>query len=288
MARSAADLPLALAILDGTYCAGRTTSAPDPAIIRGIRVLVVEDLHPVPSDSDHGSVFTEACNLLSRHGAEIIERAWPRPTRPDPYGILAPTLNAEARLRHETSLGLYPGRAEEYSPDVRRRVELAAQYGLPEYVEAAQRRAEFTAAFIALLSDVDVLLTPVSAVGPVAIGTDTIIHEGRTMEFRTAVMGYIAPQSLSGLPASVIRAGFDSRRMPVGAQLTAQFGHDVRLLQLSAVFELVLGSAASHAPDILTPSAVDLDRAADLRTGSLPFAKRSLVTPAKNADVRRR
>lgn len=73
------------------------------------------------------------------------------------------------------------------------------------------------------------------------------------MELRTAVMGYIAPQSLSGLPASVIRAGFDSHGMPVGAQLTAQFGRDVRLLQLSTVFEFVLGTAASGWPDIAGP-----------------------------------
>ncbi|MCC8957671.1 amidase [Bradyrhizobium sp. Pear77] len=251
MTRSAADLPLALAVLDGTYRPGRTASAPDPALLRGLRVLVVEDLHTVPLAPDHHSVFTEACNLLAGHGAEIIERAWPGPTRPDPYGILAPTLNAEARLRHQTSLGLYPGRAAEYSPDVRRRIELAAQYRLREYVEAAQRRAEFVAAFGGLLSDADVLLTPVSAVGPVAIGTDTVFHEGQRMDIRNAVMGYIAPQSLSGLPAAVIRAGFDSQRMPVGAQLTVQFGRDARLLQLSAVFELVLGGASPGWPDIV-------------------------------------
>jgi Asp-tRNA(Asn)/Glu-tRNA(Gln) amidotransferase A subunit family amidase len=108
MARSAADFPFPLAILDGTYRAGWTAPTPDPAILKGIRVLVIEDLHPVPLDSDNGSVFTETCKLLSRHGAEIIERTWPRPTRPDPYGILAPTLNVEARLRHEKTLVSIP------------------------------------------------------------------------------------------------------------------------------------------------------------------------------------
>jgi Asp-tRNA(Asn)/Glu-tRNA(Gln) amidotransferase A subunit family amidase len=66
-------------------------------------------------------------------------------------------------------------------------------------------------------------------------------------------MGYIAPQSLSGLPASVIRAGFNADRMPVGVQLTAPFGHDVRLLQLSAVFQLLLGAAGSGWPDFVAP-----------------------------------
>jgi Asp-tRNA(Asn)/Glu-tRNA(Gln) amidotransferase A subunit family amidase len=201
---------------------------------------------PAPLASDHRAAFTD-------------ERVWPRSARPDPYGILAPTLNAEARLRHETSLGLYPGRAEEYSRDVHRRLELAAQYGLPEYVEAAQRRAEFTAAFACLLSDADVLRTPVSAVGPVTIGAETISHEDQTIEFRTAVMGYIAPQSLSGLPASVIRVGFDSSRMPVGAA-DGPVWPRCRLLQLSAVFELVLGAAASGWPDIVAS-----DRSASLQ-----------------------
>ncbi|MDL2403651.1 amidase [Rhizobium mayense] len=250
MAQTAADLSLALAVLDGTYRPGMKDQGPNPKMLAGLRILVVDDLHPVGLTEDINRVFAAACRALSRNGATIIDRRWPETDRPDPYGILAPTLNAEARLRHEITLRHYPLRAEEYSPDVCKRIDLAAQYGLPEYIEAAQRRAAFTAHFVSLFSGGEVLLSPVSAVGPVKIGADALIHDGQSVELRTAVMGYIAPQSLSGLPAAVIRAGFDRDNMPVGIQLTMAAGSDHRLIEIATALELILGATAAGGPNL--------------------------------------
>ncbi|MBZ7924806.1 amidase [Ensifer adhaerens] len=249
MARTAEDLSLAMAVLDGTYGSGVREQEVNPKILNGLRILVIDDLHPVALTEDISRVFAEACGALSQHGARIIDKRWSDTERPDPYGILAPTLNAEARLRHEVVLGHYPQRAAEYSPDVCKRIELAAQYGLREYIEAAQRRAAFTAQFVSVFAEGDVLLSPVSAVSAVKIGTDTVIHDGKSVELRSAIMGYIAPQSLSGLPAAVIRAGFDRHEMPVGIQLTMAAGSDHRLIEIAAALETVLGATAVGGPN---------------------------------------
>src|SRR5262249_48681373 len=71
-----------------------------------------------------------------------------------------------------------------------------------------------------MLREVDLLLTPVAAGSPVAIGEERVVHLGHELDFRELVMSYTVPQDLTGLPACTLRAGFDGLRVPVGVQLT--------------------------------------------------------------------
>ena len=254
MARSAADLPGILSVLDGTCGPAGTLPMPETADLRDIKILVVDDLHPVALVADHAEIFVQVCSRLRGLGATVLEARWPLPQRPDPYRILAPTLNTEARILHETKLGLYPARASEYSPDVRARLELAGRYRLADYVEASERRAEFGAALCGLLADADVWLSPVSAVPPASIGSDMerVDHDGRSLDLRTAAMGFCAAQNLTGLPACAIRAGFDRLGLPFGVQLTGRFGEDLRLLRIAAALEGALSAHRRTWPDLAT------------------------------------
>ncbi|HEV2678778.1 MAG TPA: amidase [Aliidongia sp.] len=252
MARSAADLQGILSVLDGTCAPAGTLPKPETADLRGVRILVVDELHPVALVGDHADTFAQVCSCLRGLGASVLETRWPLHQRPDPYRILAPTLNAEARILHEKKLGLYPARAADYSPDVRARLELAGQYQFADYVEAAERRAAFGAALCGLLADADVLLSPVSAVPPPCIGSDLerVDHDGRSLDLRTAVIGFCATQNLTGLPACAIRAGFDCLGLPVGVQLTGRFGEDHRLLRIAVALESALGTGHRTWPDL--------------------------------------
>ena len=49
-------------------------------------------------------------------------------------------------------------------------------------------------------------------------------------------MSYTRPQSLTGLPACVVRAGFDDRGLPVGVQLTGPAWSEPRLLATAEAF----------------------------------------------------
>lgn len=247
MARSAADLQGILSVLDGTCGPAGTLPMPETADLRDTKILVIDDLHPVALVADHAEIFAQVCSRLRGLGATLIEARWPLPQRPDPYRILAPTLNTEARILHESKLGLYPARAAEYSPDVRARLELSRQYRLADYVEAAERRAAFGATLCGLLADADVLLSPVSSVPPPSID-----HDGQSLDLRTAVMGFCAAQNLTGLPACAIRAGFDYLGLPVGVQLTGRFGEDRRLLWIAAAVEGALSTRQQTWPDLAT------------------------------------
>jgi aspartyl-tRNA(Asn)/glutamyl-tRNA(Gln) amidotransferase subunit A len=74
---------------------------------------------------------------------------------------------------------------------------------------------------------VDVVLSPVSAEGPCAVGQSD-------PGYRERVMTYTAPQSLAGLPALTLRAGFDPDGLPIGIQLTGRPWRDHELLELAA------------------------------------------------------
>jgi aspartyl-tRNA(Asn)/glutamyl-tRNA(Gln) amidotransferase subunit A len=124
-------------------------------------------------------------------------------------------------------LGWWPARAGEYGADVRARLELAAHTDPGHYVDAQARRADLRAALARLLTEVDLVLSPVSTEGPCLVGRSD-------PDYREQVMTYTAPQSLAGLPALTLPAGFDPDGLPVGVQLTGRPWSEPHLLDLAA------------------------------------------------------
>ena len=84
----------------------------------------------------------------------------------------------------------------------------------------------------------DVLVTPVSPVSPVRVGETATLLRGREADFRKLVLAATTPQSLAGLPACTVRAGFDADRLPVGVQVTGPQSADARVTGFAeALFE---------------------------------------------------
>jgi aspartyl-tRNA(Asn)/glutamyl-tRNA(Gln) amidotransferase subunit A len=57
------------------------------------------------------------------------------------------------------------------------------------------------------------------------------VHFGETIEFRELAMTYTVPQDLAGLPACVVRAGFDHLGIPIGVQVTGAVWADAEVLR---------------------------------------------------------
>jgi aspartyl-tRNA(Asn)/glutamyl-tRNA(Gln) amidotransferase subunit A len=159
---------------------------------------------------------------------------------PPAGSILAATVLAEGRRIHRCR-GLWPDRADDYSDDVRVRLELADAADPADYVRAQRERARMHAAMSNLFMKVDVLLSPVSAIGPNLVGTTP-------ESFRKQVSTCIAPQSLAGLPALTVRAGFDADGLPVGIQLTAPAWQESRLLDVGARYQGLTSSIQDRWP----------------------------------------
>ncbi|MCU1682580.1 MAG: amidase [Amycolatopsis sp.] len=230
MARTVADVRLMWATLAG---AGRTPRRPQRRPVVG----VWRDLDQSPLEPAAAHARDVAVSALRSAGATVV-RLGGRPL-PEIYRTIATTLLTEALTVH-TELNLWPDRRGEYGDDVRARLELAETITATERAHARRARRALCDEFGGALAEVDAIISPISAVGPVQIGVDEA-------GYREQVITSTAPQSLTGLPALAVPVGlFDG--MPVGVQLTAGPNRELPLLDLGALLEAALGPAGHHHP----------------------------------------
>lgn len=226
MARTPADARLALSVLAGGSRAAGTREPGD--ITTGdarsrIRVGVCPDLelvHPQPRVAAVLSAIEEA---LAGWGATVVELPFPDARSiPD---IFTTIQRYEAVQAHRRA-GLYPARRSEYGDDVRSRLDAADSIATSDYRAAQSARRHISARFADAFKHVDVLLTPAVPIQAPRPGENTI----GDADTRALLMSCTVAQNLAGLPACVMRAGFDTDGLPVGIQLSANRDRDDHLL----------------------------------------------------------
>jgi aspartyl-tRNA(Asn)/glutamyl-tRNA(Gln) amidotransferase subunit A len=256
MARDPGDVADVLDLISGfdaadpatltTIAPRRTTSAGAP-----IRVGICSDLSPVRLDPAVSLAMDGAREVLGGLGVEWVDVRFPEaPLVADAFGL---TQRAEAFDVH-VSRGLFPLRAAEYGDDVRHRLEAAAEVDLAQYLRAQRDRGAIRAAFRHLFQQVDVLLTPASAVSPPEPGAEELDHFGERLPLRSLVMPFMVPQDLAGLPAVVVRAGFDSDGIPIAIQLSGPSGADHAVLDLAQGFYGATQALQSRWPLVEPPA----------------------------------
>ena len=75
-------------------------------------------------------------------------------------------------------------------------------------------------------------------------------YEGAEVAFRELVMTYTTPQDLTGLPACVVRAGFDGLGIPVGVQFTAGPWQEATVLRAVQGLYDATPEAQARRPDL--------------------------------------
>jgi aspartyl-tRNA(Asn)/glutamyl-tRNA(Gln) amidotransferase subunit A len=222
MARTPADAALLLAAMDDPHHGG-----PPRDGLAGARVGVCPGLHVVAPAPAVAAAFDAAVAAARGAGAQIVELELDGGERIFPaFGVIQ---RAEALATHRAA-GLYPQRRSEYGADVRGRLEAAEAVGLAEYRLAIAEREHLRAATAELLSQADLLLTPVAPDSPPRIGEEDAV--------RDLVMPYTTLQDMLGLPACALRAGRDELGLPIGVQLTGRPWADEQVLAAAqALFE---------------------------------------------------
>ena len=228
-----------------------------PSSLSGVRVGVSADLVGVGLDAGVAAVFDAAVDRLSELGAEIVEVGLP-----DAESIraaFAPLQSAEAHHFHCRTMGWYPERAADYGPDVRSRLEAAAEVAVGDYLDAQEQRRRIVAAFDRRLQSVDAILSPVSGVGPSRVDDcERAAWNGRMRPLRDVVMTFTVPQNMTGLPASIVSAGVDPDGLPVGVQLTAGRWQEHTAVGIAAALEAAVEPTVAAFPpldeDVSAPS----------------------------------
>ena len=257
-----ADLWPMLAAMSGPHVGDAATladplpPAPDPASfgdgLAGVRVGIAPALRgAVPWGEATTAGFDRTCKALRAAGA-ILEEV-EVPAAEDMLAAFIPLQMAEAYDFHSRQLGLFPQRADTYGADVRSRLEMASEVTMGEYLESRRRRLGFIWAFDRIFESLDVLLSPISAVGPPSVADpDTVVIDGERRALREVVMGFTVPQNITGLPTVAVPVGFDADGMPVGMQFTAGRLREDIAVRVAGVVEHVLGVEAPRVP--ITPN----------------------------------
>ncbi len=227
MARTVEDVALLLQVLAGYERGDPSTAAVAVpqysdalhAGITSLRVGICPDLHPVALSAAARRALDKSTSTLVSLGAALVEVSLPSATLiGDAYRAIQ---QAEAYHVHHHQRRLYPAQESLYGRDVAAHLEQASEVSLAEYLEALHVRRRLRADFARLFDEeIDLLISPVNAGSPVAIGDETVQHENQSISFRSLVLPYTVPQDVAGLPACAIRAGFDGSGIPVGIQLT--------------------------------------------------------------------
>jgi len=239
IARTPNDVAIALGALTGRAVRRPWRPARD---LSGMRIGLAAGVASQLAEPIRTSALAQTAAAAERLGAEVVPIAdddWP-----DGVEAMASIVLTEGLLTHRTR-GLWPGRRVEYGPDVRSHLERADALPATRYRDAIAASAQLADATVSAFDRVDLMLSLSSGTGPAAIDVDPL-----DADFRKRAMTFTAPQSLAGLPACNIRAGFDSDGLPIGVQLTGPVGAEVAVLDLACELHAATGDVQRVQPAI--------------------------------------
>jgi aspartyl-tRNA(Asn)/glutamyl-tRNA(Gln) amidotransferase subunit A len=190
--------------------------------------------------------FDLALQALSKSGARLetvecpaLDLAW------QCYSTI---VRAQAAHVHRAALGNpSPG----FSSAVLQPLRLGQAISAQDYLQARALRAQVRAELRALLTQVDALALPTTAIAPPMRGTLEVVVAGQPRQVRELVLGQTLPFNVAGVPALSLpiqaarppqpHEGIE--QWPVALQLVARFDADARLLALGQWAETVFAGA---------------------------------------------
>ena len=237
LARSAADVALLAAPI---FARGkgepplhpRTKRAAKKKFRLGVpREFLSSDISP-----EIASAFADAMRTLERAGARLIDMSIPllRETEDAGNQIAWP----EATHYHQQS-GWFPGRAAEYSEDVRARLEQGVKVPATVYLQALETRDLFIQQFHQTLEDhhLDAVISPTTPIAAPPIGEETTAINGHNRPTRALLLRFNRPANLAGIPAISVPCSLTHQGLPAAIQFMAATSHESTLLQIATAFE---------------------------------------------------
>ncbi len=253
LARSVADLRLALTLLEGTDPrrvevppVPPTARRPEPLRPESVRIAWMDELPHCPTSAETASTVRAAADALRAAGCRV-ERAAPLHFDIEEalatwgeingfeMGAITP---APIRLliRNTTFLGL--GRT-------RWTRGLRGGFGMngPRYINALTTRERLIEELESFLGGIDAWLLPVAAVPAFRHmrSGKSLAVDGRSVPYTTAVGSYSAPFNLTGSPAVALPAGQSGEGLPIGVQLVGRRWGDDHLLSVAELVAGILG-----------------------------------------------
>jgi len=241
MARSVEDLAAIMAVIAGPDPADPTclvTPCPDfmaigPARLDGVRVGIPAELLAIALQPAVHAGFMRALAALKELGARVQEVSVPLLARATEINnaIVPP----ETMAQHQRwQAGWFQGRQIRYGDDVAKLLAMGAGVPGTATILAQRDRIELGRQLDQAFGEsVDVLLTPTQPMAAIPLGNSEMDLE--------AIIHFLCPFSLSGVPALALPSGVDEHGLPVSVQIVGPRLRDPRVLAIGRELEMALG-----------------------------------------------
>jgi aspartyl-tRNA(Asn)/glutamyl-tRNA(Gln) amidotransferase subunit A len=242
LARSVADAAILLGLLAGHDPLDPTSSTHrvedfSAAIrkpLRKFRLARPREYFWEKLDSEVRRATETAVRDLEKHGATVREISLPH--LGECADAAANISLAETRHGHEMA-GYYPAHAEEYSEEVRQRIDAGGKVLATQYLAGLDAQKRVRADFDAAFQEVDAIVTPTVPVPAPPIGAEHVEVDGEQIGVRAALVGMNRPANFTGHPAISVPCGFTPDGLPIGLQFIGRRFDESTLLRIALAYE---------------------------------------------------
>jgi aspartyl-tRNA(Asn)/glutamyl-tRNA(Gln) amidotransferase subunit A len=214
---------------------GNRQSADRAADSRSLKLAIPRHYFLSMLDPQVAAAFETACERLRESGATLTDVSIPHAG--DIGAVYLHIVLPEAAAYHATALERRP---EDYTANVRLRLEMGRYILAEDYARAFAGRALIKREVDAALEGVDGLFLPALAIPAPKIGVPTVRIGGTEEPVRNVMLRCTQAFNVSGHPAIALPCGATTEGLPIGAQIVGAYGDTARLLGVATAVEAAL------------------------------------------------
>jgi aspartyl-tRNA(Asn)/glutamyl-tRNA(Gln) amidotransferase subunit A len=202
--------------------------------ISGVRVGLPRNYFYETCDREVEAAVRESISVLEELGCKTVEFEFPRVQE-----IMAAytTLDScEASAYHQRSIA---DRAGDFQPDVRLLLEQGLFIPATYYIQALRVRGAIFRDITALFKEFDVIVTPSEPIVAPEVGQQSVRFDDGEETVDNAIVRYLAPFNLTGLPALSIPCGMSRNGLPIGMQIIGNAFDETTVLRVGNAYERV-------------------------------------------------
>lgn len=194
--------------------------------ITGLRIGIPTRHYSDGVDGETQGLLAASRRVLEQAGCQLIEVALPDPTVL--YALGETVAKGEAATIHSRWIAERP---QDYSKQVRERLETGLALPTPRYLEALSLRASILQEFHeSALAKVDALHLPILGMPVPGIEETDLTRSTESSVIISSITQFTRPINYLGLPALSVPCGFSANGLPVGFQLVGRpFDEDLLL-----------------------------------------------------------
>jgi aspartyl-tRNA(Asn)/glutamyl-tRNA(Gln) amidotransferase subunit A len=240
LARSAEDCALLMGLMAGADPEDLTAvNLPVPdymaatqGSLKGMRIGVPTAFYVDDLDPEVARVLDETVATFQREGAEIVKVELPDQRQLSSASQIV--LAVEAAAFHKRWM---IERLEDYSDQVRMRLENGLAIPAITYLEAMRWRGPALSAHSAAVAGVDAVIAPVSPIPAPTIAESDVGGGPGSEAVIQRVTRFTRPVNYLGVPSLALPSGFTKSGLPVGMQLIGRSFDEATLLRIGAAFQ---------------------------------------------------